>query len=202
MTLMAWKRFPHYWPFVGGTTGDRWNFHKKRNSNGELCWLLCCSHEHADQQTLKLPVIWDDSHVDGFVQERRNSIANTLELRLSCTNPSIWRRCFVLQETLRTTNRRWTERPRSNATNLAWPLTESERRTSITGCVRAQSLRTPRARCTVTPGFRWIYNNNMSSIMCPYTSLIHIDVRSAYQMCLYFIRIDLVTIQIYSSGAI
>ena len=26
-------------------------------------------------------------HVDGLVQERRNSIANTLELRLSCTNP-------------------------------------------------------------------------------------------------------------------
>ena len=26
---------------------------------------------------------------DGFVQERRNCIANALELRLSCTNPSI-----------------------------------------------------------------------------------------------------------------
>ena len=30
------------------------------------------------------------SHIDGLVQERRNSIANALELRLSCTNPSIW----------------------------------------------------------------------------------------------------------------
>ena len=29
-------------------------------------------------------------HVDGLVQERRNFIANTLELRLSCTNPSIY----------------------------------------------------------------------------------------------------------------
>ena len=28
--------------------------------------------------------------IDGLVQERRNSIANALELRLSCTNPSIW----------------------------------------------------------------------------------------------------------------
>ena len=28
-------------------------------------------------------------HIDGLVQERRNSIANALELRLSCTNPSI-----------------------------------------------------------------------------------------------------------------
>ena len=28
-------------------------------------------------------------HVDGFVRERPNSIANALELRLSCTNPSI-----------------------------------------------------------------------------------------------------------------
>ena len=29
------------------------------------------------------------SYIDGLVQERRNSIANALELRLSCTNPSI-----------------------------------------------------------------------------------------------------------------
>ena len=28
--------------------------------------------------------------IDGLVQERRNSIANALELRLSCNNPSIW----------------------------------------------------------------------------------------------------------------
>ena len=29
-------------------------------------------------------------HIGGLVQERCNSIANALELRLSCTNPSIW----------------------------------------------------------------------------------------------------------------
>ena len=29
------------------------------------------------------------THIDGLVQERRNSIANALELHLSCTNPSI-----------------------------------------------------------------------------------------------------------------
>ena len=29
-------------------------------------------------------------YFDGLVQERRNSIANALELRLSCTNPSMW----------------------------------------------------------------------------------------------------------------
>ena len=33
-----------------------------------------------------------DFHIDGLVQERRNSIANALELRLSCTNPSMWYR--------------------------------------------------------------------------------------------------------------
>ena len=30
------------------------------------------------------------SHINVFMQERRNSIASTLELCLSCTNPSIW----------------------------------------------------------------------------------------------------------------
>ena len=29
-------------------------------------------------------------YINGLVQERRNSIANALELRLSCTKPSIW----------------------------------------------------------------------------------------------------------------
>ena len=37
---------------------------------------------------------YDDSHytdeIDGLVQERRNSIANALELCLSCTNPLRW----------------------------------------------------------------------------------------------------------------
>ena len=28
-------------------------------------------------------------YIDGLMQERRNSIANGVELRLSCTNPSI-----------------------------------------------------------------------------------------------------------------
>ena len=28
------------------------------------------------------------AYIDGLMQERRNSIANALELRLSCTNPS------------------------------------------------------------------------------------------------------------------
>ena len=33
---------------------------------------------------------YEANHVDGLVQERRNSIANALELHLSCTNPSMW----------------------------------------------------------------------------------------------------------------
>ena len=32
-------------------------------------------------------------YIDGLVQERRNSIALAMELRLSCTNPSI---CWVI----------------------------------------------------------------------------------------------------------
>ena len=30
------------------------------------------------------------NHVDGLVQERRNSIAYALGLRLSCSNPPMW----------------------------------------------------------------------------------------------------------------
>ena len=45
------------------------------------------------------PVWYEQSnqhYVDGLVQERRNSIANALELRLSCTNPSMWLCVYVL----------------------------------------------------------------------------------------------------------
>ena len=45
--------------------------------------LIHCSGLH--QQTMVH--IYD---IDGLVQERHNSIANALELCLSCTNPSIW----------------------------------------------------------------------------------------------------------------
>ena len=33
--------------------------------------------------------------IDGLVQERRNSSALAMELRLSCTNPSVWSFCFM-----------------------------------------------------------------------------------------------------------
>ena len=33
-------------------------------------------------------------YIDGLMQERRNSIANALELRRSCTKPSIWNAYF------------------------------------------------------------------------------------------------------------
>ena len=32
----------------------------------------------------------NDNHLDGLVQERRNSTVNALDLHLSCTNPSIY----------------------------------------------------------------------------------------------------------------
>ena len=35
-------------------------------------------------------------HIDGLMQERRNSIANALELRLSCNNPSILSELFIM----------------------------------------------------------------------------------------------------------
>ena len=37
----------------------------------------------------------DRQHVDGLVQERRNSIAKAMELRLSCTNPSMCYCSFI-----------------------------------------------------------------------------------------------------------
>ena len=41
------------------------------------------------ERSLMQPVREDMLHIDGLVQEKRNSIANALELRLSCTNSLI-----------------------------------------------------------------------------------------------------------------
>ena len=42
------------------------------------------------QQRGPVTFTWGQYHIDGLVQERHKSIANALELRLSCTCPSIW----------------------------------------------------------------------------------------------------------------
>ena len=44
------------------------------------------NHWYLEHFHLNCPLV----NIDGLVQERRNSIANALELRLSCTNLSIW----------------------------------------------------------------------------------------------------------------
>ena len=44
----------------------------------------------AASQKMNLKNSFSNDNINGLVQERRNSIANVLELRLSCTNPSTW----------------------------------------------------------------------------------------------------------------
>ena len=64
----------------------------------ENIWcFLWCYREQAAGKTAELSVIWDAMmltwhhwNIDGLVQERRNSSALAMELRLSCTNPSIY----------------------------------------------------------------------------------------------------------------
>ena len=59
----------------------------------------CCSSGNLDNHKHQLffyprrscmgPLDMPGDHIDGLMQERRNSIANALELQLSYTNPSI-----------------------------------------------------------------------------------------------------------------
>ena len=52
------------------------NLNKLLNKQSSCLWLFIQCH--------------CNGYVDGLVQERRNFIANALELYLSCTNPSMW----------------------------------------------------------------------------------------------------------------
>ena len=59
-----------------------WYLVKLNWINETLCKQITCPNVSPD--------MYLDQHINGLVQERRNSNANTLELRLSCTNPSIY----------------------------------------------------------------------------------------------------------------
>ena len=81
-----------------------------QSSGGNFTWHVCWWLGEAMSRGISNHVsfneiFWVQHQVDGLAQERRNSIANTLELRLSCTNPSMWRvaeqqNTFILKLTL------------------------------------------------------------------------------------------------------
>ena len=62
--------------------------------SGVCCmrWSLCYPFSKCHNNMLL-----DSSylHIDGLVQERRNSSALAMELRLSCTNPSIYKHLIM-----------------------------------------------------------------------------------------------------------
>ena len=53
--------------------------------NGKLSSYQTMTKYNSAQQTLHMIL-----GIDGLVQERRNSNALAMELRLSCTKPSVW----------------------------------------------------------------------------------------------------------------
>ena len=51
--------------------------------------LNVSNHNKTRQNTNHMHIPWDILYIDGLMQERRNSSALAMELRLSCTNPLI-----------------------------------------------------------------------------------------------------------------
>ena len=95
--IITWKLFPCYWPFVRGI--HRWPVDSPQK--GPVMWssgIFFAVNPLLNNWT-NSGVVSDlrclTAHVDGLVQERRNSIANALELRLSCTNPTMWHHCYA-----------------------------------------------------------------------------------------------------------
>ena len=86
-TVEVWEWLSHFFPhFEGmwllipaGITSQAWTMQYKSGLH-EACQL---------QQNIALfMTLAILQHIDGFVQEKPNSIANALELHLFCTNPS------------------------------------------------------------------------------------------------------------------
>ena len=77
---------PHHWPLWGEFTGDLW-IPEQRASNAETVFIWWLHHEQWSYPFHALT--WYLYDIDGLMQERCNSSALALQLRLSCTNSSI-----------------------------------------------------------------------------------------------------------------
>ena len=98
------------------------------HSNGARhpCHSICSEHRghlHATEMWANEEFI-KENHIDGLVQERRNSIANALEIRLSCTNPSISSNANVSCQLTST----WFNDYTFPIVNLLWPIDTHEDR--------------------------------------------------------------------------
>ena len=85
--IMTWKCFLHYWPFQGtqskGPVMQAFDVFFDVSLN---CWT---------NNQVACDLRCHNTHADGLVQGRCNSIANALDLRLPCTNPWMWCCCYV-----------------------------------------------------------------------------------------------------------
>ena len=54
------------------------------------CQIASETGDHFDVEDCEVCIRHAEFNIDGFLQERHNSIANALELRLTCTNPSMY----------------------------------------------------------------------------------------------------------------
>ena len=72
-----------------------WYDHNKTNHNKTM-HILWNIFSLQDKVRVLSYAVEFNYELDGLVQERHNSIANALELRLSCTNQSKWLICFKL----------------------------------------------------------------------------------------------------------
>ena len=83
--------FQSWWHFIDTNV---------RNKDGAVVTQCSPYHEHISRDVLFILFVlyhdggdFTDPYADGLVQEIRNSSALAMELRLSCTNPSMW--CYL-----------------------------------------------------------------------------------------------------------
>ena len=84
-SLLAVSCSKMFWPFLYRSPMD--------SLKGPVIWslvFLFWQPEQSVEQPVANSLRQHNAHIDGLVQERRNSIANALELRLFCTKPLIW----------------------------------------------------------------------------------------------------------------
>ena len=108
--VIKWKHFPRYWPFAQIIHRSPMNSPHKGQWRGALMFSLICARisgwvqnrEAGDLRPIA-PIMtslqWicqaftptcTEHHLDGLVQERRNSSALAMEYRISWADPSIW----------------------------------------------------------------------------------------------------------------
>ena len=115
-------------------------------------------------------------YLDGLAQERCNSVANALELRLSCTNPSIWISDSTSPSTTHTSDHRAIDVEFQSSCTTRDMLSEHTSFHTLTSSLNLTSARIFRGGAFLTSSGTWKKSTQFDTIISFHFPKFHLYV--------------------------